>query len=363
MHHTIIAIHGVGPADEGDAAAAVAKMVSEGVAEQRTVYHAGHAMTEIRTSADIRVIEVNWSDVFRPRSSIPAIIAHAAKVLIAMLSVAASVVRPLVADGVQKAPVASLYRWALLVLTPVSLLFTLASAVGASVYAPLPRIAMLVLLVVLSAVAGNWLRHHADVSAPVWLWPLALFPVLVGAVSSPLTDASWLTNAGGIVRGVGFAGVAGLLTLAAVEAIANWRRMGAVVVAGRIALLYIPFLAMNIVTTWVGFLALSAIYDQPGFSAWEQRLWEGSPAGLSADALRLAYAQMEMAATVIFMGLAVLAITLPALGFLMGKGSTSRSAASTARDMIVPLLFVTPIVLFSLGVLCAFLLSSGPIAS
>ena len=89
MGKTIVAIHGVGDSEKGLISNDLAKLLDLGVAEKRTLVINGVAYNEIiNKESATNIIEVNWSDVMKPKKKIGGVLRHVALLLTSMLAIA-----------------------------------------------------------------------------------------------------------------------------------------------------------------------------------------------------------------------------------------------------------------------------------
>lgn len=89
MGKTIVAIHGVGDSEKGIISNDLTKLLDLGVAEKRTLVINGVTYTEIiNKESTNNIIEVNWSDVMKPKKGLGGVLRHIALLLTSMLAIA-----------------------------------------------------------------------------------------------------------------------------------------------------------------------------------------------------------------------------------------------------------------------------------
>lgn len=91
MSRVVIAIHGVGVTEPGSVALALASQCrTPTVYDSSALVAEGHQYKVLSPQSDdeVRIVEVNWSDVLRPRDSLLDTVKHLVMVLLAMMQVA-----------------------------------------------------------------------------------------------------------------------------------------------------------------------------------------------------------------------------------------------------------------------------------
>ena len=145
MGQTIITVHGVGQAEPGAISKTLAATLNFGVCTEVISVYRGFRFLELRDNDSARsIVEVNWSDLVKPRSSV---IRHVWYLLTSMVD--------MLAEG-PKALGAKAYRWALFTMTP-----------GAAIFLSVTGFSTLV--------ADNWLRRSL------------LFAMIIGAAATVLS--------------------------------------------------------------------------------------------------------------------------------------------------------------------------------
>lgn len=349
MATNIVLIHGVGTPEPGQTAAALARTLGIARARQSTVRVDGQPFTEIvdLDSGD-RVVEVNWADLMKVRHTVAGLLTYAWYLVTSMLDVAARDTDAGRLVGVR------LYRWALLTVTPGAVLLTMATGIGAVIESSWLRPTILV-LVFLAAAMTTWrLRSLGSHFRWLWLWTGLVGLVAVAAFPAPLTVFGTLVSLSRPARQFGFVGVMSLLTFASIEMWLRWRRKPVRVRLSYLALMYVPFIVLNGAMTWIAVIVLSILAEANSvrYHLWEEQL---TP---SFD-----FARVEAAATIVFAGVAVLAIVLPLIGFALGtrarQARSTKTRGAGARLGFGLFLAVTPVALIGLGVYSIWVSSLG----
>ncbi|HMD87359.1 MAG TPA: hypothetical protein VKO18_21940 [Terriglobia bacterium] len=308
MPKTIVVVHGVGPAEPPEIAAAVAQSIGNNTTRESTVHVEGESFVEVTDEASgDSVLVVNWSDLPQPKATAVGVLRQLLYVVTCMLDVAAR-------DYGSDMLFFRLYRWGLFVMSPGAGLFLFSVAMGMTVPVAWERRWLLGLFFVGSAVLTYLLRplgRHF-----LWLWPwtaLILAVWLVACRSHPHLDwFVWLSNK---ARLDCFFAVIILQTLSVVQSLIRRRRLAAESQLGYCALIYLPFIAVNSLMVWLTLIGLG----------WLSRTWPASyqawESSLRAGAKNFDLAHVELAATCVFTGLGLLAIVLPFLGYYFEWGA------------------------------------------
>jgi hypothetical protein len=347
MPKTIIVVHGVGRAAPASVGGVVARTLGLNFSRQCTVQADGHALVEIRDeTTGNRVLEVNWSDILRPSAAPMGIARHLWYILSSMVDVAT------VPGPGQSSYLARFYRVFLLTVTPglVALTFATSGAVSLSLW--WQRSLLVGLVIVGLACLAEWLRRQGSHFWWLWLWVLPLLVVLSCTIAGPVRASDWINTTSNHLRTVSFVLVVALLALATFEGWIRLRDKGNDVQLAYAALLYLPFLAVNSVMAWFGFLGLSLIKglsDGDRYADWEK--------SALADFRAQMYPQMEGAATFVISAIGILAILLPYIGYRLAKRGTGELNVKGmgAQNGLRLFLVFTPILLLLLGLFCVWL--------
>lgn len=340
MATTVIAVHGVGRPRPGLIGADVVRLLGDEPAERVDLLLNGHTYSKFinRESGD-SVIEVNWSDILRPRSSAGDLFRFLAFIVTSMMDTAA--------EKLKNSSPLRLYRWALFTVTPGAVLVVTMGAIQVSVPEGWTRSWISLLLMAASVALAFWLQRLGNYFR--WLWPWVVTAAVIATLgaTSPSASWNWLLGLSKGVRAAGFAAVVGFLLLAALFVSIRFAKEGRDRWMAHLALLYIPFMVVNIISTWLSFLAMALLHAgwPDAYSEWEEAMNPG-PSLFHA----------EVAATVVIGGLGILALLLPFLGyrFKWGGGSShdlgweGNAAGRGARSGLSLLLTIAPVALLVL---------------
>jgi hypothetical protein len=347
MPMTVVAIHGVGPGVSAETGRAVARNLSFGVTRQTTVYAGGEALLEFTEEATKNsVIEVYWADLLQPKSTATGLLRHLSYIVTSMLDVA---VREI--NG-RFSPIGWLYGLALLTLTPGAVLATLATAAAVSIPGAGHRRLILLTVLIASVFLAVWLWKLGQHFVGILLWGVTtafVIAVFIAALHEPIDAATHrLVALSGTIRTVGFGSVILLLVLATGECwVRRWQQPRDTKLAYT-ALLYLPFIVINGLMTWIGVLALSYVSDYPNYRSWEEVMLP------SENGMNVRWAVIEGATTVVIGSIGLLALILPGIGYLIGADSSNGNRRGRgARNGVSLLLAVAPISLILLLVFSA----------
>lgn len=349
MARTIIALHGVGDAVRGCIGAELATTLNLGTARHTPLTLSGHTFLELRAEKGDRILELNWADVLRPKATIVGALLHLWRLINCMADVAAQAL-----DG-WSLPCARLYRWSLFFLGPGIALVTLASVVAIVSHGS-PVGYMVLAALIAGAATVTWsLRDWGLHYRWLWFWVVAALGILIADSLGfqNLIRLAMMGEGGRTVRGVGFIGTALFLGLAVLESmVAHWKEPWAVR-AARAALLYVPYLVMNGITSWTVFLGLGVtkrLVSEDQFTDLQT--------GLSPHFdLRL----LEGVATIVFLAVSLWAVALPTYGYLVGKFRRSgKLPGQGAQDGFSSLLTVSFIALSAMGLVSMWVVAFRP---
>jgi hypothetical protein len=325
MPKTVIVIHGVGQAAPSEIGRAVAQSLGFRSARQTTVYADRQVLMELTDEATgDSVIEVNWADLLQPKSTSTGLLRHICYLVTSMLDVNVRDIK-----GKFRPRFGWLYRLVLLTITPGAVLFTLATATAVSVESDWRRWLILLSLLFASVFVAVWLRKLGQHFIGLLLWGAtiaAITSVWFAAFFQPILATHQLVTLSGKTRALGFAGVILTLFFAVVECVVRWWKQPFKTKLAYMALLYLPFIVMNGLMSWLGVLALSFISGYSGYQSWEAALWS------AADSMtNRRWALIEVATTVVIGGLGTLSLLLPAIGYLVGAGTKEDPLRSNRR--------------------------------
>jgi hypothetical protein len=346
MARTIIALHGVGDAVRGCIGSELATTLNLGAVRHAPLTLSGHAFLELRSEKGDRILELNWSDVLRPKATIAGALQHLWRLINCMVDVATQAF-----DG-QSLPFARVYRWALFFLGPGIALVTLASVI--TIVSHRSPVGYMVLAALIGgATAGAWsLRNWGLHYRWLWLWIVGALAILIADIGGfqNLVQVAMMGDGGRIVRGIGFAGTAVFLGLAVLESTISWRKKPWAVRAAGAALLYVPYLVRNGITSWIVFLGLGVIQKLVTEDEFKS-LQVGLSPGFN---LRL----LEMAGTIVFLAVSLWALALPAYGYWANRFKPNgKLPGEGARDGLSSLLTVSLIALVAMGLVSVWIVS------
>jgi len=339
MGQTIITVHGVGQAEPGAISKTLAATLNFGVCTEVISVYRGFRFLELRDNDSARsIVEVNWSDLVKPRSSGVGVIRHVWYLLTSMVD--------MLAEG-PKALGAKAYRWALFTMTP-----------GAAIFLSVTGFSTLV--------ADNWLRRSL------------LFAMIIGAAATVLSarevgryiDWLWAWFAGALfvaglsffhplplehivqafarqVRALAFFSVLLTVNWAALESFFAKRHSSTLVRLSNLAFLYIPFIAMNSLMSWVSLLGMAYVkrLSPTLYPTWEQNVLQ----------TRFDLGRVELGATVVFGVLGLLSFLLPWFEYRFPSQALARdeninASGRGAQNAVAQLLGVTPVALIVLAI-------------
>lgn len=277
-----------------------------------------HIVTEVldATSGD-RVIEVNWGDVLKPKSSLWGLLRHHIFLITSMVDVAV-MGYPGHAQWIGR-----IYRWLLFTVTPGSVFLSISTAVAFAVPQAGVRRSALIILTVGWCVLSWWFLKVGRLYHFLWPWGLGVLALAVVSWTRPLQHEHTMLRIASIARELSLGWTIVFLVIAAALALRPAGRTWDERLA-RLALLYVPYIAMNSVTTWLGFVGLAVLRQQypGGFNAWEEHVLP--------PPMARALAGVELWTTVAFSVLGVAALALPLWGYFGGR---PRSANTTAHGV------------------------------
>jgi hypothetical protein len=201
-----------------------------------------------------RILEVYWADVLRPKKTVSGVLLHIWYLINAMVDVAVD------RDG-RPLPLARAFRWSMFTLGPGGILFTAVTAMAFMLSDAwwLWRAAALAVLVIAGALATRWLCRLGSHYRWLWLWVVLTAIQAVALVTEPAAAQWLLAQLGPWIRLGAFLGSGLLLMLAVIEGVVKRWRLSGLQRHAYAALLYIPYLAMNALTSWVTLLSLSGL--------------------------------------------------------------------------------------------------------
>lgn len=308
---TILLIHGVGRIEPRVVGDAIAKLLAWRSSTVREVLVGEDRLLEYeRHDGEKSLLEMNWSDILRPRRHVLDIFRFVAYLVTSLLDLAVEGRGGAAGDAAHAAWPARAYRLAVTVLSPGAVLLVTFIMVGASVEDDRQRLLFgLVALVAAGSLAialqrlGTYFR---------WLWPWigACGCVLLLSVPQqidPRGDGAWILAASRALRGLGFLLVVSLLAIAALASLCTTRGQRWERRVAELALLCLPFIAINIAMTWFSFLGMELMSGFGGFAAWEVAMRPP-----------MDWYAAEMATTIIIAAVGVLGILLPLAGYGLG---------------------------------------------
>jgi len=342
MPRCVIAIHGVGHTTPAEVGGTVAQTLGYTTTRQSTVRHQGVPFVEFRDEATgDTVLEVHWADLMVARATALGVVRHSWHLITSMVNVA------LAKGSAGRSLLVRAYRFFLFPMTLGAGALTLATAAAVSLEERWLRVSLMaVLLVAIAALTVRLLRFGRDY-AILWVWVALLSCVLLLSLGAPLSVESPWVRMGIKFREWGFAISLLLLTLASGQVWFGRGRSTVSVRCALLALLYLPFIAMNGLMAWLGLLGLAGLKILGSeYSAWEQAAYPKYDLWL-----------FELGATVAFSTLGLMLFAFTAWGYAAGKrrgrgasGLSGQPAAEGARDGLNLFLQVTPIVLILLGI-------------
>jgi hypothetical protein len=342
----LVVIHGVGPAVPGGIARTVATTLGLRQTRQSVVCLDGHSYVElVDEKSGIAIIEVNWTDLVQTRANPWGVLLHLWYVVTSMLDIAAHDV------GERRSRLIRVYRTALLTITPGAVAFTLSTAIAVAFATRWQRMLLLALLLIAWTGLVSWLQTFGKHFRWLWPWVPAVAAVAIAATTGPIPADGQLMWLALQARGIGFGLVFVTLTLGFVEAIGSPARSLWGPRLARGAFLYLPFIALNALMTWVTFLCLYLIskYGQH-YDAWER-----------AATPHLDYAGLELATTFVIGGIGILGLVLPLVGYALFRDSTTtdnprlNQAGRGAQDGIRDFLVVAPLALIALAIFTVYI--------
>jgi hypothetical protein len=346
---TVIAIHGVGDAQRRELARTLAGTLGFRSATLTDVVAERTLLTEARDAGSgDRVIEVNWSDILKPKSSLSGLLRHHVYLVTSMVDVAAK------GDPDDARWVVRLYRWLLFTVTPGSIYLSIATAVAHAIPDAGTRRLVLIATLLAWCALSWWFLRLGKLYHWLWPWAVAAFALMLASWAHPLALEHPIVRIAEAARKLSLYGGIVSLVLAAASSL-RARGRGWDQRLARLALLYVPYIAMNSVTTWIGLLGLGLLRREykAGYCAWE--------AHVLPEPMARALAGVELWTTIAFTALGLAALALPLLGYrrkwTRGKHKTAEGEPLNeqglgAQNGIAYLLRMAPVLLVALLVAC-----------
>jgi hypothetical protein len=339
-----IVIHGVAGEAPGTLATRVADAVGIRYGRQQTVLSEGRSFVEVSDN-ERSVLEVNWTDIRTASASVLGVLRHVLYMMTTMVDVAA---KPL--TGISAYAV-SLYRAILFAATPGAVTILIMGAVAFTVEATEFRELLLLSIGVAFVGVTLYLQRFGGHFRWLWLWLIPMLALIVASIPRPIDKTSVFVPFLLSIRATWFLAMILSLDFAVLAEIVHWRKRGIATQATYVALLYMPYLIVNAVTTWATLLCMGYLARFPLYP----RLENLSPLpGMDL---------FERAATIVFAGLAVLAFLLPAVAYIWPKNLHGDSVLNRrghgAQQGMLYLLAIAPIALFALELYLFFILRIG----
>ncbi len=350
MKSIIVAVHGVGETAVGDTVSCLARVIDKGRLEAFLVddLQIGDHTYARRRSTNLRLpelVEVNWSDLQRPKRSLVGFLRHLLAVAFAMLNLDYRWLgrpSPLRLQGLYRFALECLAAWAvypvLLGLGNSSLKDLGFNAVSRGIFV----LALAAVVACLLAVAWNWSR---------WLRLGGLVCLAVVALSGTCLLTGWVGEApfnqasAAFYGGTQFAVIVLLLVVALEISVRIARRqLGWEVGLSHMAMNYVPLVLLSIFGACIWALVLSALDGMGGISPrWSKTFLEY----VGFDVWVVEWCMAGVIICMTALGLIGLALYLIA----RRRGSSgSASAGSVARNWLRNMLIVIPVLLLGPGV-------------
>ena len=310
---TVIVIHGVGDPPIGEVATMVAKSLNVGDASVARVLVDGHECTQIEAlGSGYRILEVNWADLQRPRSSVLGIARHLWLLVCGMVLVLESQM----SEAWPRRFVAA-YAYLLTVVTPGSVFLALGVFLSLVSDRTAGRVLGLVACLSLAAVWALWTSRYSPWRYSPWVWcsamALALFPAF-GAVA-PADRAAWIATVSFVYSSAQI--VTYLFVLAACGAVllrgerASWTTR-----LTWLAHVYVPYLVVN---GFMILLACAALFAATQYGARYRAL-------MDLVAVPFDLASVERIATIVIGGIGVTTLIAAAVYLLLPARNTEGSS-------------------------------------